>query len=251
MSTRALRRNLGRSLSDSRLRDGSDPAMPASASRLRYRESVLALSPWAYWNFDVASGELVLPIVDQAGNSLRKLYPRGGGTFGVEGARGSHAWKSDGTAWSTFLVEQTVFNSSPATFTFWCKLHSLAASQELMGCWEAVATDKVLWCDTSGKLGFHYYNGANRFTSTPATSLVTGRWYHIAVSTGAAGGKVYIDGVLEGSNAEAGSYAGYSSPNLRVGYVSGGRGGPPLATIDEVAVWASQLSDADVAGLLS
>lgn len=122
----------------------------------------------------------------------------------------------------------------------------------------ATARDRMLYLDSGNRLTFGiYWSGTSRTVRSPST-YNDGNWHHAAGSYGPAGLKLYADGVLVASNPAytqaanpAGAFAGY----WRWG---GGHIGNPqwtnnpvgifvTATMDEVAVYHTQLTDQQIA----
>src|SRR4030095_13292773 len=77
-------------------------------------------------------------------------------------------------------------------------------------------------------------------------------WLHVALSTGPAGMKLYVNGVLVGTNADTTSFAAINNGNQNLV----GRGLEPLAPgllgqLDEVRLWKVQRSAGQIRETLS
>ena len=59
--------------------------------------------------------------------------------------------------------------------------------------------DRHIYLDGAGKVWFGVYNGGDQTISTPA-SYNDGSWHMAAATIGPAGMRLYVDGVLRGTN---------------------------------------------------
>ncbi|GAB4082652.1 PKD domain-containing protein [Modestobacter muralis] len=107
--------------------------------------------------------------------------------------------------------------------------------------------DRHVYMDTSGRLLFGTYTGATDSVTSPR-AYNDGRWHHVVATLGAAGQQLYVDGALVASRADATT----AEPNYgywRIGGDSSWSGSPWFAgKIDEVAVYPTALTAAQVAG---
>ncbi len=76
--------------------------------------------------------------------------------------------------------------------------------------------------DGSGNLFFKYWNGSGTVTTTATTTIVTGKWYHVAVVKDAASAtsgntKIFVNGNLEATTAVSGTFYSESSNPLEIG----------------------------------
>jgi hypothetical protein len=73
-------------------------------------------------------------------------------------------------------------------------------------------------------------------------------WYHVAVTWGSGGMKIYINGVLESANADPRTPAAFGS-NFRIGqnsvFKANGQGGSWNGLIDDVRVYRRAIVDAE------
>lgn len=122
------------------------------------------------------------------------------------------------------------------------------ASQTSMA---AETKDRLIFLDNVGKINAFVFPGSSKLiTSTAAYN--DGAWHHVAMSVGAAGMKLYVDGALLGTDASA-TTAQNAAGYWRWGGTSlNGFGNRPtsdyfIGTIDEVAIFSSQLTDQQIA----
>ncbi|GAA2996056.1 signal peptidase I [Actinokineospora diospyrosa] len=114
----------------------------------------------------------------------------------------------------------------------------------------STSRDRVVYLDSTGKLVFAV-NPSTIKSISSTSSYNDGAWHHVAASLGAAGMKLYVDGNLVAQDATTTTAQNFT------GYWRWGGGGLPsypnrplsdylVGTIDEVAVFGSQLTDAQV-----
>ena len=113
--------------------------------------------------------------------------------------------------------------------------------------------DRHLYLDNTGHVRFGIWTGTG--TTVTSDNVVTGGRHHIAATLGAAGMRLYVDGVLQTdqqptvTQGEQG-YTGY----WRLGWDNLGSWpalttatSVPVGTLDEVTVWDSELSPSEIA----
>ena len=76
--------------------------------------------------------------------------------------------------------------------------------------------------DSSGNLFFKYWNGSGTVTTQATTTIVTGKWYHVAVvkdtaSATSGNTKIFVNGNLEATTAVSGTFYSESSNPLEIG----------------------------------
>ncbi|GGK24748.1 hypothetical protein GCM10010124_16610 [Pilimelia terevasa] len=111
-------------------------------------------------------------------------------------------------------------------------------------------SDRVLYVDSAGKLAFVAQPGGVEKRIVSAGAVNDGAWHHVVGSLGPAGLRLYLDGVLVGTDAAttAKNYAGYwrvGGQNL-TGYTAAPTSHYLTGTVDEVAVYPRQLTDNEV-----
>jgi Tfp pilus assembly protein PilX len=113
--------------------------------------------------------------------------------------------------------------------------------------------DRSLYMNPTGHIIFGVWLGSAKILTSTA-AYTDGNWHHVAASIGSGGEKLYVDGALVKSDAtvrSAQSYTGY----WHLGWARKS-GWPDIpsseywnGSLAHVAVWSSQLTDAQVAGL--
>ncbi len=111
-------------------------------------------------------------------------------------------------------------------------------------------SDRLLWVDSAGKLVWGVYDGADDEITSPS-AVDTGNWVFAAVTVGAAGVTMYVNGsqvAINSAYTAAGNFLGWWS--LGWAYTSGWSDVPTdnffTGSLAEVAVIPSQLSAANI-----
>jgi PKD repeat protein len=220
------------------------PAGPADT----YGKAVYADGPRIYWRLGEVSGTVA---EDASGvNSDGTLFA--GVTFGRPGAlavsdtaagfNGSDGFVSSDELFDnpTVYTEEAWFNT---TTTSGGKIIGFGRNRTgLSGSY-----DRHVWMTNAGALVFGTYTGQLN-TITSAGGLNDGQWHHVVATQSGNGMKLYVDGVLAGTNpqTQAENYPGHwkvggdpvwfdSSSNFFAG------------TIDEVAIYERELSASRIA----
>lgn len=147
-------------------------------------------------------------------------------------------------------------SGTACTVAAWVKADTAGVSSNgLTIAGKAVATDAttqyVLGLLNSGSGAKPYFKTGNGAGSTDiivgATTVTTAAWHHVAgyASTRT---RVFLDGVQDGDKAQS-FPIGDTAANFAIGVRSDGTTGPFDGLIAEVAVWNTQLSDAEIAAL--
>jgi len=94
-----------------------------------------------------------------------------------------------------------------------------------------------------GKIHFIHYAGTLRDLPSTTTTWSADTWYHLVASWGAAGGKFYVNGVLEDTDGATDNYTDTSDV-----WEIGSRAGVDSfrGRIDEASFWCRQLSNDEV-----
>jgi hypothetical protein len=114
------------------------------------------------------------------------------------------------------------------------------------------ARDRQVYLDSGGRLTFGVYPSVSAITVRSPATYNDGNWHHVAASAGPAGIKLHVDGALVVSNPAVTTAGGHT------GYWRWGGGDTTLwpnrpssdylvGSIDELAVYTKQLTDAQVA----
>jgi hypothetical protein len=184
-----------------------------------------------------------------------------GMTAGVPGAlQGSQQGQQSSTA-VAFNGTSNAFNpiayNNPVTFTLelWFKTTSTTGGALMAFTSTTTGTpanwDRIIYLDSNNRIAFGAQPSATTVRALTG-AYNDGQWHHVAASLGAAGMKLYIDGALIATNAAK------TTAQVFTGYWRWGGvpiGGWYLApttsyltgTIDEVAVYPTQLTDNEVA----
>lgn len=226
-----------------------------SAATADYATEVLDLNPLGYWRLGDSTGPTA---VDLSGNGLHGAY-NGSVTLGQTGALvddpDTAALFSGGYV-SIGHDDSLLLNSG--TILMWINdtggltgegLFSKDASYFVTGGHLTVRTD-----DT-GRLTVRLQSTTDSYEVTTPEAILADRWYMLAFSFGSAGMKLYVDDSLADTDSYTGGLAGNYEPLAfgantwasdpgeldPVEYFSG--------FLDEVAVFGSQLSGAQIAQL--
>lgn len=191
---------------------------------------------WSYkhlWTMDEASGSLL----DSA--SSNHLLVQGSITYGVPGATTTGtAISSDGN-WSNYLYSTSRFNKyDNFSISVWIK--TTATYGLIWG---------LFWGQDGGgghtpelylqNGGLYVYNWQRGDLYSQGVNVSDNNWHHIVFSVGSAGTKLYIDGVVNVSNASLN--VSESNFYLLAARMSG--------SIDKLAIFDNQLSDVEVASI--
>ena len=111
--------------------------------------------------------------------------------------------------------------------------------------------DRLVYVDSGGRITFGVYPSTMRTLRSPA-AYNDGAWHHVAASVGPAGMRLYVDGVRVANDATVTSAENASGYWRWGGTDLGGWPDRPasdffIGTLDEVAVYSTQLTDQQVA----
>jgi large repetitive protein len=230
---------------------GRTPNLPQPPSD-PYGQAVFNDGPDSYWRLGEASGTSA---ADSSGNQTGGTYSTGV-TYGAAGAlsgTGDKAVTLDGTpgglvssadatsagsAWSTELWFKTTTTQGGKLIGFGSNKTGSSGSY-----------DKHVYMTNNGRLVFGVWNG-QADTITTSGSYNDGQWHQVVATQGTDGMVLYVDGAVAGTNPVTTHqpYSGY----WRVGgdNLNGWPNQPSSAyfqgTVDEAAVYSSQLSAARV-----
>ena len=220
-----------------------------------YLKAVYEDEPTYYWRMGEPGGT---EASDTVGFRVSTL--RAGATLGAPGAINNDnntAARFDGT--TAGYAATSVIESPPDLMTLeaWFKTTSTTGGK-IAGFGNRNASnsnrmDRHLYMDNSGRVHFGVWPTATRQVLTTGSSYNDGQWHHVAGSLGPSGMKLYVDGarVADRSDVTVGRHLlrGY----WRIGgdALTSWPSAPTSAffngDIDEVAVYKSVLTDADVA----
>ncbi len=218
-----------------------------------YASVISADSPLIWYRFDETGGRTAVNAVSGANGRYR-----GATGLGQPGAIRCSTATAAGFDGSTSYVSNPTLRTGPGTFSIevWFRTSSFQGGR-LIGFGSSptgasAQSDRQLYLDDAGHVVFGVAPAAKVTVVSPGT-YNDDRWHLADATLGAGGMSLYVDGVAVGSASSTttgGSYSGY----WRVGYddVSGWGATTPTrfhfnGTLDEAAVYASELSAAQVA----
>ena len=162
------------------------------------------------------------------------------------------AFSFDGGSSGSVVTPNVINNSPNGTIDMWVKFNNLLAGRALFGAYKMEVGEEsqtYIFVDNGSNCGagnsFCFIiltNSFNYFVNSDVTP-VSGQWYHVAVTWGDDGMKIYVDGVLKNTN------AGYTGPVLSDYYHSIGRAGWGTAIdglIDEVEIFDRALTQTEI-----
>ncbi len=218
-----------------------------------YAQAVAADGASHYWRLDEKAGETAS--TDWAGgNDLVLGTGVTNGTAGAVNGSPDTAAAFDGTANGT--AGQTATEVAPQVFTAeaWIKT-STTSGGKILGFGDSQlgnsgGYDRHVYMDGAGHLTFGVYPGGVRVVTTGGT-YNDGAWHQVTASLSSAGMKLYVDGLLEGTDESTTGGQGFSGywrvggDNLG-GWPSTGSSQNFAGTIDDVSIYPTALSDAQV-----
>ena len=140
------------------------------------------------------------------------------------------------------------------TWSFWIKFNSFTLYDTPIGFFMNGYTNYLDVRGVSGNNAYLNMYDGNSGLATPANSISTGSWYHVAFTkSSATGRKIYINGSEEASNSSTSNSGSSSAGRNQIGaYSSSGNPTTPLLNVDgdmaqvrifHSALTASQISD--------
>ena len=211
-----------------------------------YGQAVYALEPALYWRLNETTGSVA---TDASGSNQKGTY------FGAVSKGSGGALVGVGDKAATFAGGQVISQGSftnPRSYSLeaWFKT-STTTGGKIIGFGNSPdgnssGYDRHIYMTPDGQLIYGVWVG---FTDTLQTtgSYNDGQWHHVVATQGAPGMRLYVDGVLQGSNdhADAQDYTGYWHVG---GDVTWGPGDWEFdGAIDEVAVYMTPIAATDVA----
>ncbi|PZQ87802.1 MAG: hypothetical protein DI534_13570 [Leifsonia xyli] len=158
---------------------------------------------------------------------------------------------------STSTVRTSTTRAVPSTFSVeaWFKTNTTRGGKILGYGSSATGNssnyDRQLYMLNNGRVSFGVYNGATTAITT-TSALNNNQWHHIVGTQGADGLKLYVDGVLQASNASATTAQAFTGYWRIGGDNIGGWPNQPsnsyfVGSIDDVAVYPTALTAGTVA----
>uniref|UniRef100_UPI0019002CBE LamG-like jellyroll fold domain-containing protein n=1 Tax=Streptomyces cellulosae TaxID=1968 RepID=UPI0019002CBE len=229
-----------------------------------YRGAVLGGAPSEYFRLNEAAGATTAVDQVRGGNGSYSAVTLGGsGPFSDQKAAGF-----TGTSSSLTLPSGSLPGSGAESTSLWFKTTTangvlLGASKDPLSAGTTTTSyTPVLYVGSSGKLhGEYYFSGGSTKPLVSAAAVTDGKWHHVVLSTGATSQTLYLDGTLVGTQTGTAAMSGQPYTYVGAGFIGGNwpdeshtssTSGTGYATyfkgsIAEVALYRSQLSDADVA----
>lgn len=131
-------------------------------------------------------------------------------------------------------------NSDKFTIEAWVRIANLSASRTIVAQRHGVGGSQFLfYVSSGGELALNYYYGSssNATLFTSGASITTGQWYHVAVDKDATGKiRLYVLGVMLGSDTPANSAFFNPSLNLNIGAWLNGANNVMNGWIDELRI---------------
>ena len=209
-------------------------------------QRVNSQSPAAFWRFQDTAGTTLTDYSGNGRNGVSVGSPTKGtiGPIQDEGATPSYCWDFNGSSQYATVAYSSALNPSGSfTVAGWVRRDVDTGAQEFIVDSRNLGDTLgyALRVTASDKLELRLGDGAAASVITGATSLAVGTWYHVAATFDGSTGRVYVNGVLDGSGADA------YSPNTGQQLTIGCRGDITLyfnGAIDDLAVFPSVLSTA-------
>ena len=220
------------------------PVTVASADASPYATAVLGDNPTSLWRMGEPAGSTI--INDWAGSDTGTAGT--GVTLGTAGAiNGDPNTAATFSGDSTGLVSTAQSLAGPQVFSVeaWFKTTSTAGGK-IVGFGDQPTGnssnyDRHLYMLTSGKVVFGVYPGSMQ-TVTSSQALNDGNWHYAVGTLGPDGQRLYIDGKLAGTNSGATSAQAYNGYWRIGGDVSWSGANYFAGSIDDVAVYPTELS---------
>lgn len=232
-------------VNDHLVKSGRASALPEAPAD-SYGARIFADNPDIYWRLGESTGTIA---VDTTGGDPG-LY-LGGVTQGSASAIAGTSNTSAAFDGNSGLVSSTESYSNPQTFSTELWFNSTTTrGGKLIGfgsnqTGQSGSYDRHTYLDDNGHLVFGIYDGNLRYVVSPNT-YTDGAWHQVVSTMSSTGISLYVDGELVGSDTanQAQQYDGY----WRVGGDTtwGSTSSYVDARIDEVAVYRTALSAADV-----
>ncbi|MEW9534407.1 LamG-like jellyroll fold domain-containing protein [Microbispora sp. NPDC049125] len=227
----------------------TSPIPPAPADP--YGKAVYDDDPTLYWRLNEASGTVA---ADSGKGGVPGTYTGSGVTYGRPGAIVGTTDKAVAVAGGRIVSTASYGNPSTYSEELWFKTTTTTGGK-LIGLGSAATGtssnyDRHVYMRNDGRLNFGTYTGALNVITTP-NAYNNGQWHHLVASQGPGGMKLYVDGVLTGTNPQTGAegFTGYwrvGGDNLN-GWPDRPSGDNFAGEIDDVAVYGAVLTDAQVA----
>lgn len=229
--------------------------MPFAPSRLLTRRALRSFPPldyappgpgllgwWPLWDGSHP--------MDCTGNNLTGA-PGAGTPLVAPGPFTSPGMKLDGTTAYLDMGGASLLGVPAVTAMCWINFSSLAHAYS--ACLSKVPSGGLnayqLFVKSTGKLAVYFVNASTNvnYDGTGINSLLTGRWYHLAMTyNSTVGGVGYVNGVKDGTTTNAIGAIGISAAHFTVGTDTNTAGRQAAATFADVRVYNRALSASEV-----
>ena len=194
-------------------------------------------------------------VVDSSGNNNHAMSNFGSGLDTIAAGQVCRAGSFDGV--DDYIESNDVFAllQTTATLSFWIRTTQVGndtgwLAPGIAGVEQSAGTDDIFWgwIDASGRIGVSV---GDDYSSKSTLAINNGVYHHVVLSRDATTGdfKIYIDGALDSSGTIASGVigTGFSS----IGRIEDTGGSPEYlqGDLDEVLIFDSILSDADVSSI--
>ncbi|MFI7501164.1 LamG-like jellyroll fold domain-containing protein [Streptomyces sp. NPDC049687] len=229
-----------------------------------YRGAVLGGAPSEYFRLGEAAGATTAVDQVRGGNGTYSAV-----TLGATGPFSDQkAATFDGSTSSLTLPSGSVPGSGAESTSMWFKTSTangvlLGASKDPLSAGTTSGSyTPVLYVGSSGKLyGEFWFSGGSTKPLASSAAVTDGKWHHVVLSTSATSQSLYLDGTLIGTQTGTAAMSGQSYTYVGAGFNGGnwpdeshtsstsntGYATYFKGSIAEVALFRSQLTDADVA----
>lgn len=228
----------------------SDAARDTGAAGSRYAAAVLADKPILYLRLDDPPGTVAKATVGADG-----MYTVAGVTQGVPGALagdpGTAVTFTDGSGRLTIPADTAFAGAAPLSVELWAKPSATNTTIGVLVDQTDYSIDRRGWnllAGTSGVALERWSNATPKSAAVVVQSLVVGVWHHVVGTFDGTTQRLYVDGVRTGQG--GGIPIPARASTLTVGHQSCDPCGGSSAfhgDVDEIAVYAKALTDAEVA----
>jgi hypothetical protein len=177
---------------------------------------------------------------------------------GSTGWSGSNTYSMNFDGTDDYLIGSPVTAfAQQGTISAWIKTTASGSSQTILNTSDATVDNKWLNLRVDGGTGhlrFIANNGGTNSITTGSTDINTGSWVHVAVTCNSSAYSLYVNGsaeTLTNSNNDGTWFGDFSLTNISIGrQVRATVSALPFnGNIDEVAVWDSALSAAQITNI--
>lgn len=237
---------------------GGTAGITAASTTASYPAKILADSPNLYWRLDEAAGPFA---ADTSTGNYAGVYSSSGVAFRQPGGVPGDADTGVVLDGSTGSVASWTPLVGPQTYSLEVRFQTTTTSGGKLigfgsgstgnaGAGRSGTYDRHVYMTNAGQLVFGNYAAGTQTAQSPA-SYNDGGWHRMVATSGPAGMHLYVDGVQVASNPNtaASAYRGYwhVGNDSVAGWPSAPTSTAFAGSVDEVAVYPSQLTAAQVA----